>query len=502
MTSPTHKISVRGVVVMGDSLSDRGTAARRKIAGVLPMKVLSGLSKKSPRGRFTNGFLWGDYLAATIAEDFQIAALRKKLHLPHTANANADLSDQYISNANNSMSKNEKSFSLNNDMHVLYQGRRFARFYCEGGLTDHHWAWDFTFNLVQWFTRLIMSTLDAKRTLLENDDEKYHVSAQEKAETLVIEWSGANDLITVNTKPTYDEVEKAIVARIKNLEQLIKDGYRNIVLFNLPDLSLTPRYQRRSKEEQQNAHDCSVYFNKLLNEKSQELLAKYQHVPGIHVKTFDVFKLLTEVYNDPAEYGFDKTKLTTPFTETEQFKKEFSDPEDEKKHITPAEGYMFWDDVHPTADMHAWLAEKCKEECRETFEFKAPRKAKHTKTLEDHFTSDTSKTKIQALPQELKAQLKQLYAHAQTMHQSKNRARREKGQIIEELVLQIQLQKGDLNKIRHVIDQFLSNPQHSRVLKAHDRKLSGFFMTTHTEDSISALQKMVQAHVNTSAPAA
>ncbi len=47
------------LVVLGDSLSDRGTLNKRELLGFIPMSYLSGLRSKSPKGRFTNGFLWG-----------------------------------------------------------------------------------------------------------------------------------------------------------------------------------------------------------------------------------------------------------------------------------------------------------------------------------------------------------------------------------------------------------------------------------------------------------
>ena len=57
MTNNRKKITQ--LIIMGDSLSDRGTLNQRKLFGLIPMSYLSGLSSKSPRGRFTNGFLWG-----------------------------------------------------------------------------------------------------------------------------------------------------------------------------------------------------------------------------------------------------------------------------------------------------------------------------------------------------------------------------------------------------------------------------------------------------------
>lgn len=56
------------LIVLGDSLSDRGTLNKRKLLSFIPMSYLSGLSSKAPKGRFTNGYLWGDYVCTTTAE--------------------------------------------------------------------------------------------------------------------------------------------------------------------------------------------------------------------------------------------------------------------------------------------------------------------------------------------------------------------------------------------------------------------------------------------------
>ena len=68
---------------------------------------------------------------------------------------------------------------------------------------------------------------------------------QIKIKTLVIEWSGANDLITVNLHPNIKTAQRAVNARIENIEKLIEQGYQHFVLINLSDLSLTPRYQNK-----------------------------------------------------------------------------------------------------------------------------------------------------------------------------------------------------------------------------------------------------------------
>ena len=368
---------IRRRIFIGDSLSDRGTLDHAKLLNIIPMSLFSGLVGKSPLGRFTNGLPWTDQLAVAGIEQLEIDHWRHVFKLRDNPVDNAELSDLLLSTVRMEQ-VNQKAFTLDDDTAVLYRGQRYVRSYCEGGATAYDWRGTFTTSMSHEASRLILSNLDEKRKQLLADDHKYRISDIEKAETLVTEWSGANDLITVNEKPNKDAADKAVASRIANLEALIAQGYKNFVLMNLPDLGLTPRYQAKSEEERKNATECSVYFNEQLAKKVLELKQRYQHKTDLFVDVFDVCGLLTEVYNDPEKYGFDKDKLKTPYTSTEEFKLNEANPTDQALEISPGKRYMFWDDVHPTADMHAWLKEKYEEKYAADFCYKSPTTCDHS----------------------------------------------------------------------------------------------------------------------------
>lgn len=491
-------------VFLGDSLSDRGTLERRKLLDFIPMSVLSGLSSKSPRGRFTNGFLWGDFISATAIEQLEIDRVRRKRHFKNTAVNNADLADEVLTNAHHVRTKNEDAFSLDEDKQVLYEGHRFARFYCEGGLTAHDYSKELTFDLPDEGAREIVSTLTKKREQLLEDDRKYKISTREKQETLITEWSGANDLITVNKEPTHKEADKAVAARIANLEALINSGYTNFVLMNLPDLSLTPRFQRKDGKARENAQECSKYFNDQLAIKCQELREKYQHLkPALFIDIFDVSGLLTQVYQNPQEYGFDKDKLAKPYTESKEFKKNKANPVDKAMHISPSKGYMFWDDVHPTADMHAWLGEKFKEKYDSIFKYESP--AAKT-SIEEQTTKKAQKEIADRLNLEIETKLpgniikhlRIILLSTTPMTRSTDPIRRKKAQFLEELVDTIYEQAGDLEKIREKIVSFQSSPKRMSIIKKHQNPILDFFIfkrTTQSEDNIKALLKAVETQI-------
>lgn len=361
---------IRRKIFMGDSLSDRATLDHLSLLDCIPMSLVSGLAGKSPRGRFTNGFLWIDMLGATGCEQLEIDHWRHILKLVDTPTDNADLLDRLLSSPQ-MVQQNQKAYTLDDDKNILYKGARYIRSYCEGGATSSDWRGRITASLGAEGARLVVADLATKRKQLLTDDFKYKVSALEKAETLVTEWTGANDLITVNDKPSKEAADEAVNARIANIEALINSGYRNFVLMNLPDLGLTPRYQGKTAEERANATLCATYFNTQLAEKAKKLQKKYQD-KDLFIDVFDVCALLTKVHNSPEQYGFDKDKLKTPYTSSAEFKENESDPANQAKHISASKGYMFWDDVHPTAEMHSWLAEQYMEQYEKHFSYKSP----------------------------------------------------------------------------------------------------------------------------------
>lgn len=337
----TNPIEIEDFILMGDSLSDRQGANKRYILGIIPMRWFTGLDGNSPLGRFTNGLAWSDHFCTKIADERIIEQLKRK------GMDGCDIADAVIAKDRRLKHTIQDSYFLDNHLYVKYNGQLLARTYDEGGLTAHDYSWAPSSSIVRFFSRIILTTLAAMRNQLLSYDKEYEVPLAKKAKTLVIEWSGANDLITVNKEASRLEADKAVADRIQNVKQLKKNGYKNFVLFNLPDLSLTPRYQALSAVEQQNAHACSLYFNEQLAAECAKLK---QTFPDCSIEVFDVNKMFTDVYNHPENYGFDKEKLTTPFIKSNNFTKIAN-------KISPATGYMFWDDLHPTADMHAKLAD-------------------------------------------------------------------------------------------------------------------------------------------------
>lgn len=393
LTSDTL-IEINHLVFLGDSLSDRGTFNKREFLGFIPVKYINEVGY-SPRGRFTNGLVWGDYFCTSLIEQFEINQVRKILRLNTRADGNADVADAFLTKDMKLLAVQRENFSLNSDKHILYKGRRFARFYCEAGLTAFNYTDQFTFSPEYEGLRLFLNNLQWKRKLLIQEDEYNKIDAVEKSKTLVVEWSGANDLLTVNRNPSLIEADNAVNARIENLDLLIHQGYSHCVLINLPDLSLTPRYQARSQDEQQAVSQITNYFNEQLAAKVQQLQKKYQEL-GIPVKLFifDVSTYFKEIYAESELYQLDKNKLKCAYLDSAEFKNNQKNPVDKKNHISPSEGFMFWDDIHPTMHTHSWLALQFAEQFSQIFKFTPPEEETMTFNPSNLHTINTLQSSI------------------------------------------------------------------------------------------------------------
>ncbi len=332
---------INHIINMGDSLSDKDEFAQRQILyGIIPNNFIVDMSK-SPHGRFSNGYNWVDYTTAMKVSKFLGEDIEKKLNMRAD-----DIADAVEDDDPSIRPRVQTENSL--DINVNSAGERYSRTYCQGGLTSHNYGKEWIASLKLMIARKIVVTLESMRQLLLDDDKKLAVSAAEKKATLIIEWSGGNDLITVNPEPTRAEADSAIAARMENIEQLYANGYRNFVLANLPDLATSPRFQALTEKDRTNATDVCNYFNAELAKHCLALQQKYADA-AIHI--FDANAASREVYDNPAAHGFDEDKKRQPYLTSKDYVMN-------KNHTSPAKKYMFWDDIHPSAHMHAILGVK------------------------------------------------------------------------------------------------------------------------------------------------
>lgn len=257
------------LVIFGDSLSDSDARMFHKSFGLLPS------SDQHYRGRFTNGFVWTDFISSP-------SFLKKSM--------------------------------VN---------------YAEGGSPSASYtSWLSSWlDMFMWF----FSSL--------NKQMAHH---QGRADDLTIISMGANDYMTYHK----GDVKKVIDNQAENIEKLLAQGVKNIMVFGVPDLSLTP-YARHlpQHDEQQRLWAMSCEHNRQLAAKVDDLQVLH---PDATFVFFDISKAFADVFIRAEMAGYNVTDAYDKQGYIHLFGKHYG------INIDPR--YLFNDDVHPTQEVHWILA--------------------------------------------------------------------------------------------------------------------------------------------------
>ena len=166
-------------------------------------------------------------------------------------------------------------------------------------------------------------------------------------DALYVVWGGANDFLGATNLGAPGVAQAVIGNAINNLTQsigiLYTHGARHFLVPNLPDLGLTPLNQGAQAAQ-------ATYLSALFNQAyAAALQALGQQLRYSDIRTVDVAALLEKVAANPGFYQFQNVTDKcvgdpTYFCILNSF------------NSGPAAGFLFWDDVHPTASAHALLA--------------------------------------------------------------------------------------------------------------------------------------------------
>lgn len=122
-----------------------------------------------------------------------------------------------------------------------------------------------------------------------------------------------------------------------HIEQLALAGGESFLVLNMPDLGAIPRYAGTTDQPSLTA--TSQQYNALLAAEVDALNAQYD----IDIDLLDIEGLFQQMLADPSRYGF--TNTTDPAYN-----------EDTGAVAANAATYAFWDEIHPTALAHQWIA--------------------------------------------------------------------------------------------------------------------------------------------------
>ncbi len=149
--------------------------------------------------------------------------------------------------------------------------------------------------------------------------------------TLYIVYGGANDVLGAIGSPQADMMIDVAANSLRDiLTKLAENGPVDILVPNLPDVSITPAVQGQGGAAAERATELTMRFNRQLEQALTQ-------VQGARTYRLDVAHLAEQVRKDPSALGFINTTA----------------PCDQK---SACEGYLFWDGVHPTTRAHERLA--------------------------------------------------------------------------------------------------------------------------------------------------
>lgn len=177
---------------------------------------------------------------------------------------------------------------------------------------------------------------------LGNQVDDYLGSNTPAGDELFVLWGGGNDFIEIGGSlgaafsggGDPQDVANSITGHI---EQLAQQGGENFLVLNMPDLGAIPRYAGSS--QQQDLTDTATAFNSILASQTDTLRTQYD----IDIDLLDIQGLFDQMLTDPGRYGFTNTTSAAY-------------NEDAGTVVADPNSHVFWDEIHPTARAHEWIA--------------------------------------------------------------------------------------------------------------------------------------------------
>lgn len=172
-------------------------------------------------------------------------------------------------------------------------------------------------------------------TSLRAQADAYLQGRRSPGRILYIVYGGGNDLLAVVSQPQAAATVDAAVASMRDIvADLVRRGATDILVPNLPRIGMTPAVRAHGSPVVEAADQLAERFNAGLD----GALSTYAGHSGVRLYRLDVRGLAERVRADPAASGF--VDITHPCGQRGN-----------------CDGYLFWDEVHPTTRAHQRLAE-------------------------------------------------------------------------------------------------------------------------------------------------
>ena len=173
---------------------------------------------------------------------------------------------------------------------------------------------------------------------------------------------GGNDLFSILSDTGLSAAQQArdVTAAVNNeydaITRLAKDGARNLVVFNIPDLGKVPEvtFGLANGSDKPNA-GTNALASSLASSYNTQLasaISRATAATGIQVTTVDLYGFTDAAVANPGSYGLDSVNVPAwsgNFTDAKSGALNSTDPAVQNRSL-------FWDDVHPTASVHNMAA--------------------------------------------------------------------------------------------------------------------------------------------------
>ncbi|MBB5875049.1 MULTISPECIES: autotransporter outer membrane beta-barrel domain-containing protein [unclassified Xanthomonas] len=161
-------------------------------------------------------------------------------------------------------------------------------------------------------------------------------------------WGGANDLFAIaGGAPVQTTIGNAVAAEVGIVASLQNAGARYVMVNNLPDVGITPRFRAGGAVAMAQGTALATAYNNALFSGLKSA--------GLRVIPVDTFHLLQEVVANPGTYGF--TNVTGTACQPQVTAQSLTCNPTSYVSADAADTYVFADGVHPTGRTHELLAQ-------------------------------------------------------------------------------------------------------------------------------------------------
>ncbi|AGM25554.1 SGNH/GDSL hydrolase family protein [Spiroplasma chrysopicola] len=198
-------------------------------------------------------------------------------------------------------------------------------------------------------------------------------------ELIFIEIGGNDMMAMLNDNVSNVEQNKLLDEMLVNLRNtfftLTNNGARHILFMNTPDVQYIPRYNaiykpelptNEREKELELVHDKANLLGEKINYETKKLIDTVNQYYPNSIKMYDLFsntKSLLDTFANDLTTKYNITDPVTILDESDLIEKIFSGGELESQ-LAPSmttedfNNHFFFDDVHPTANVHRYMSEE------------------------------------------------------------------------------------------------------------------------------------------------